>query len=126
MHDHDPGEMRAARFAQHKANVERMAETLGRLDDREVWTKMTCEEVESITEVLKFEGFHATARGIIDMHATGDEEGDLHYIVERQVILRVRWKPDGEGGTIASQVRSALRDLGSFETVEVLSIDTPE
>ncbi len=56
-----------------------LAETLTGMVDADVWTALTCTEVEALALVLARAGFEGVAHRIIDAHAEGDELGDQHY-----------------------------------------------
>lgn len=59
--------------------VQTMLDTLAGLDTEGTWETMTCTEVESVTEVFRAAGRHRDADYIITLHASGDDDGDMHH-----------------------------------------------
>ena len=48
-------------------------------EHRELWTMFTCREVEALANVLRRFGRFDSAEEIVEAHAHGDEEDDLHF-----------------------------------------------
>lgn len=59
--------------------VDVMAQHLGALDMGDVYTGLTCSELDSIADVLRAGGHADVAEFITEQHAEGDEDGDAHF-----------------------------------------------
>lgn len=114
----------AARFAQQKASIGRLAETVAGMAEATLWTSLTCKEVEAIAEVLRSDEWKETADLIVHWHAVSDEPGDMHYrLGKRHITLTLDVATMGNE-EVGERVLTALRE--KFEDVEVLSIDSAE
>ena len=59
--------------------IDTMADRLSEVDTGEVFGNFTCDELDSIAEVLRAAGRDDVADFIIEEHASADDEGDAHY-----------------------------------------------
>ena len=75
--------------------VSAMASALGDIDDERVWQGMTCWEIETLVAVMEEVGEGSRAEEIADLHARGDEDGDLHYQGHSERAHRVSRSSDG-------------------------------
>lgn len=113
----------AARFAQQKASIGRLAETVAGMAEATLWTSLTCQEVEAIAEVLRSDGWKETADLIVRWHSTGDEPGDLHFVRKHTVLVQVGWRGD-LGVNAGDLILGSL--LENFDHAEILPSDHPQ
>lgn len=66
-------------YAELLAAVCEMADALGGIDTGEVYSNMSCVEIEAVAGVLRAAGCDLEADFIIKEHSLADEEGDEHF-----------------------------------------------
>lgn len=102
-------------YASLTSAVDAMAEALSSDLMEDVWTSLSCAEVDSIAEVLRLAGHLEVAGSIIDQHAEGDEEGDLHFDGERCSCGRSLADGEGWDGRCGSCADAAEVEEGDEE-----------
>jgi hypothetical protein len=96
-----------AMYVQLQAAVEKMADTFESMliGPESTFASFSCNEIETVWEVLDRAGRRDTANAILAAHAEGDDEGDAHYtgpkpepmrLLDRSAIPNL-WREDHPG-----------------------------
>lgn len=64
--------------------AQKFATVCADIDSEAAWTAMTCDEIEVLADLLRACGYDSAARQVIDLHALDDDEGDAHWIGDRE------------------------------------------